>query len=158
MVARDEDAAAVGCPPPLVYLAGIASGVLLHAFGVPFDLALPLSARILATAVTAGLGILLMVAAVLSFRRTSQDPRPWKATPEIISTGVYRFTRNPMYVALALLQTSFATGLANGWILVLVPLVLRIVYVTAVRPEESYLDTKFGQAYAAYKQSVRRWI
>ena len=158
MVARDEDAAAVGCPPPLVYLAGIASGVLLHAFGVPLDLALPLSARILATAVTAGLGILLMVAAVLSFRRTSQDPRPWKVTPEIISTGVYRFTRNPMYVALALLQASFATGLANGWILVLVPLVLRIVYVTAVRPEESYLDAKFGQAYAAYKQSVRRWI
>jgi protein-S-isoprenylcysteine O-methyltransferase Ste14 len=158
MVARDEDAAAVGCPPPLVYLAGIASGVLLHAFGVPFDLALPLPARILATAMTAGLGILLMVAAVLSFRRTSQDPRPWKVTPEIISTGVYRFTRNPMYVALALLQASLAIGLANGWILVFVPLALRIVYVTAIRPEESYLDTKFGQAYVAYKQSVRRWI
>lgn len=158
MVARDEDAAAVRFPPPLVYLAGITSGVLLHAFGVPFDLALPRPARIVATAVTAGLGTLLMAAAVTSFRRTGQDPRPWKVTPEIISTGVYRFTRNPMYVALALLQTGLATGLANGWILALVPVALRIVYVTAVRHEESYLEARFGQAYVAYKQSVRRWV
>ncbi len=158
MVSRDEDAAAVRFPPPLVYLAGVASGALLHAFVAPLDIALPLPMRIATTAFAVGLGILLMATSAGLFRRTGQHPKPWRVTPEIISTGVYRFTRNPMYVALALAQAGIAIGLANGWILVLVPVVLWVVYITAVRHEETYLEAKFGQTYLDYKRSVRRWV
>lgn len=96
--------------------------------------------------------------AVGLFRRTGQDPKPWKTTPEIISTGVYRFTRNPMYLGMALLQVGIGVGFANGWILALLPPVLVIIYAVAIRPEETYLESKFGDGYTAYKKSVRRWL
>jgi len=99
-----------------------------------------------------------MIGAVKLFKRTGQDPKPWQPTPEIISTGIYRYTRNPMYVALALIQIAIGLGLANGWIIVLVLPVLIIVDITAIRPEEAYLERKFGAAYTDYKKSVRRWL
>jgi protein-S-isoprenylcysteine O-methyltransferase Ste14 len=80
------------------------------------------------------------------------------STPEIISSGVYRATRNPMYLGMILLQIGIGIGLANGWILVLIPLVLVIINATAIRHEEAYLEGKFGDTYTAYKASVRRWI
>ncbi|MDH3214158.1 MAG: isoprenylcysteine carboxylmethyltransferase family protein [Myxococcales bacterium] len=117
-----------------------------------------MSARIGAAVAVGGLGVAMMAKAMGLFRRTGQDPRPWKGTPEIIAIGVYRVTRNPMYVGMALLQIGIGMGLANGWILVLVPPVLALVYATAIRHEEAYLESKFGDTYLAYKASVRRWI
>jgi protein-S-isoprenylcysteine O-methyltransferase Ste14 len=110
------------------------------------------------TAAAAALGLVLLAGALGLFRRTGQDPKPWKSTPEIIATGVYRFTRNPMYLGMALLQAAIGVGWANGWILALVPAVLAVVYATAIRHEEAYLERKFGDAYLHYKRSVRRWI
>jgi protein-S-isoprenylcysteine O-methyltransferase Ste14 len=92
------------------------------------------------------------------FMKTGQDPTPWKPTTEIISTGIYRFTRNPMYVGLALVQTGLAVAMANLWLVALLPVVLAVVYATAIRHEEAYLERKFGEAYLDYKRSVRRWI
>jgi len=158
VVAREDDSAGVALPPPLVYLAALLAGVVLHRLVVRFALPLPATARIAGAAVAAGLGVVLMAGAVGGFRRTGQNPKPWTVTPEIITTGVYRFTRNPMYVALALVQVAFAIGLANGWILVFLPVVLGIVHVTAILPEEAYLEQKFGAPYVQYKQSVRRWL
>jgi protein-S-isoprenylcysteine O-methyltransferase Ste14 len=63
-----------------------------------------------------------------------------------------------MYVGMALLQIGIGIGLANGWILVLVPPVLVIIYATAIRREEAYLERKFGDTYIAYKATARRWI
>ena len=67
-----------------------------------------------AAAVTTAIGIGVMAAAIGLFRRTGQNPKPWESTPEIISTGVYRFTRNPMYVSMALLQTGIGLALASA--------------------------------------------
>jgi protein-S-isoprenylcysteine O-methyltransferase Ste14 len=99
-----------------------------------------------------------MVGAWRLFRETGQDPRPWLATPEIVSSGVYRFTRNPMYVSLALGQSALGIGLGNLWILLLVPVVCAVVQITAIRHEEAYLERKFGDSYRDYKKSVRRWL
>jgi protein-S-isoprenylcysteine O-methyltransferase Ste14 len=63
-----------------------------------------------------------------------------------------------MYVSMGLLQLSVGIALDNGWILAFLPIVLGIVYVIAIRHEESYLEAKFGEAYQSYKSSVRRWI
>jgi protein-S-isoprenylcysteine O-methyltransferase Ste14 len=63
-----------------------------------------------------------------------------------------------MYVGMALLQLGIGIGWANGWILTLIPPVLIIIYVTAIRHEEAYLEQKFGDSYAEYKNSVRRWL
>jgi protein-S-isoprenylcysteine O-methyltransferase Ste14 len=157
MAHNDPDAAAVRFPPPFVYLGAVIVGVLLHVL-LPLRLGVAPGVRIAGAAVAALLGLAAIAGAIRLFQRTGQDPKPWEPTPEIISTGVYRFTRNPMYVGMALLQIGIGVGLANGWILALVPLALVLVYLTAVRHEEAYLERKFGETYASYKRSVRRWL
>ena len=132
-----DDAAAVRFPPPLVYLFAVIAGALLHAYVLPLPCEIALGARVAAGTAIAALGTAVMIGAIGLFRRTGQDPKPWKTTPEIVSTGVYRFTRNPMYVGMALLQTGIGIGFANGWILALGPPVLVIIYAMAIRPEEA---------------------
>lgn len=155
---QTKDGAAVRIPPPLVYLGGVIVGVLGHAFVLPLPIELSTPWRIALTLAAAAPAVVLLAGAIGLFRRTGQDPKPWEPTPAIISTGVYRFTRNPMYVGLACLQLAIGFGLANGWIILLVPVVLAIVHVTAIRHEEAYLERKFQDEYARYKTSVRRWI
>ena len=156
--ANGDDGAAVRIPPPLIYLAAIIVAGLLHAYMWPMPLLLEFGPRLTVSLTFVMLGIVLMASAIGLFKRTGQDPKPWKSTPEIISTGVYRFTRNPMYLGMALLQIGIGAGLENGWIVAFVPPVLLAVYRTAVRPEEAYLVGKFGDAYRQYRRSVRRWL
>jgi len=158
MDASERDGAAVRFPPPFVYLIAVILGVLLHAFALPLPFALALGARIALAAAAALLGIGMIAAAIGLFRRTGQDPKPWASTPEIVSSGIYRITRNPMYVGMASIQAAIGIALANGWILALVPPVLVVIYLTAIRHEEAYLERKFGETYLSYKRSVRRWL
>lgn len=153
-----EEGAAVRFPPPLVYLIAMIVGVLAQAFVAPLHLDFSSSFRIGGAVVIACISVPLMASAISLFNRSGQDPKPWAVTPEIITSGIYRFTRNPMYVGMALLQVAVGVGLASGWILAFVPIVLVIVYVIAVRHEESYLEQKFGSIYTDYRASVRRWI
>jgi len=153
-----SDGAAVRFPPPLVPLIALAVGVLLHRFVRPLPIPLegPLRYGLGLVLLTAGIAVI--AAALGRFRSSGQNPEPWASTPEIITTGIYRFTRNPMYVALGLLQTGIGVALANGWIVLLVPVALAGVYQIAIRHEEAYLERKFGSIYTDYKTSVRRWI
>ena len=153
-----KDGATVRIPPPVVYLGAVIAAVLVHAFVAPLPFGLPIVLRTIVGGSAAVLSLVFMGFAIDSFRRTGQDPKPWAMTPEIISTGIYRVTRNPMYVGMALLQIAIGIGLANWWVIVAVPMVLVIVYSTAIRHEEAYLKRKFGRVYIDYKHSVRRWL
>lgn len=157
MDVQQRDGAAVRLPPPLAYLAGLIVGGLLQLL-LPVHVALPLALRIGLSLATALLGLWLLAGAIGLFRRTGQDPKPWLGTPEIIATGVYQHTRNPMYVGMALVQASIGIAWANFWILAAIPVVLLAVYATAIRHEEAYLEQKFGEQYLAYKRLVRRWL
>lgn len=158
MALPEKDGAAVRVPPPLVYLAAIVAGALLQKSLLRLSLGLPQSARIGAAIGAAVFGVGLMVVAAALFRRTGQDPKPWESTPEIVSTGPYRLTRNPMYLGMALVQGGIGLSLSNGWILLLLPIVLLVIYLTAIYHEEAYLERKFGDTYLAYKASVRRCL
>lgn len=153
-----SDAAAVRLPPPLVYLGAVIAGILCQACVAPLRLGLGAALRIGSSALAVLIGLALLAGALGLFRRTGQDPKPWKPTPAIVSSGVYRLTRNPMYVGMAALQLGIGIGAENGWILLLLPVVLAIVYASAIRHEEAYLERKFGAAYLDYKRSVRRWL
>ena len=96
--------------------------------------------------------------AVRTMRRTGQDENPWKPTPSLIESGPYRFTRNPMYLQLVIICIGFAFILENAWILLLTPLAALALQELAIRPEEAYLERKFGETYLAYKRRVRRWL
>ena len=157
MDAEANDSAAVRLPPPLVYAAALVAGIGLQ-FLWPLPIGLARGARAALALLVFLLGTPLVVGALRLFRETGQDPKPWIATPEIISGGVYRFTRNPMYVGMALLQAAIGIGLGNPWIVLLVPVTCAVVQITAIRHEESYLERKFGEPYLEYKRSVRRWL
>lgn len=153
-----SDAARVRFPPPLLYLLSTGAGMLLHAYVRPWPLPGSPALRLGLLVGLALAGLLLAAAALRRFRATGQDPLPWTPTPTLITDGIYRWTRNPMYVALALLQAAVGAAFANLWIFAGVPVSLAAVYVVAVRPEERYLEEKFGEAYRRYRTSVRRWL
>ena len=157
MSSDPRDGAAVRVPPPLTYLVAVVAGIGLQ-FVSPLSIGLAGSIRAALALVVALLGLALLAGAMRLFRATDQDPKPWVATPEIISTGVYRFTRNPMYVGVGLLQAAIGIGLGNPWILLLAPVACVVVQFTAIRHEEAYLERKFGDAYRDYKKTVRRWV
>ncbi len=156
--ASSNDGAAVRFPPPFVPLTALALGVVVHLWLLPLRIPLEGVPRYGLAVLLLALGLLLMAGAFGLFRRTGQDPKPWLSTPEIISTGVYRYTRNPMYVSMGLLQAGIGVAVANGWIVLLVPVVWSVIYLIAIRHEEAYLEGKFGSAYTDYKASVRRWL
>ncbi|MCP4250598.1 MAG: isoprenylcysteine carboxylmethyltransferase family protein [bacterium] len=159
MSSRNRDAAAVRFPPPFLFLISIGLGVLGHRFVRPWPL--PglegLTRTVIGLAVVSA-GVGLAVVALGLFKRTGQEPEPWKSTPSIVNDGIYRYSRNPMYVALAVVQVGVGLGLGNLWIVASVALSLAAVYFVAVRPEETYLERKFGDEYRRYKARVRRWL
>jgi protein-S-isoprenylcysteine O-methyltransferase Ste14 len=153
-----EAGAAVRFPPPFVPLIALAAGVVAHLWFWPLRLSIEGVWRYGAGGLLVAIGVALMAAAFGLFRRTGQDPAPWENTPEIISTGIYRWTRNPMYVSMGLLQAGFGVLLANAWVVLLVPVTWFVIYAIAIRHEEAYLEGKFGSVYLDYKRSVRRWL
>lgn len=83
---------------------------------------------------------------------------PGLPTTAVVSTGPFRYTRNPLYLSALGLYLGAAPATNTVWLLVLlIPLVL-ILDVGIVRREERYLEAKFGEPYRAYKKQVRRWV
>jgi protein-S-isoprenylcysteine O-methyltransferase Ste14 len=143
-------------PPPLVYVAGLLAGWLIgKAWGLgDFDdrWADPTSL------VAAIAGAALMASAFGLFRRAGTDPLPMRPTTALVFGGPYRFTRNPMYLGMALVYLAFALLFDLPWALVLLPLVLVVIQTQVIAREERYLEAKFGEEYRAYRSRVRRWL
>ena len=105
-------------------------------------------------------GALIGIWAVLSFKkaRTTVDPtRPEKATALVI-IGCYRFSRNPMYLAMLLVLLAYTIRLGNLYTLLLPAAYVLYITEFQIKPEESALSALFGEAYLLYKKKVRRWI
>jgi protein-S-isoprenylcysteine O-methyltransferase Ste14 len=142
----------------LVYAVAIAGGVALSFAGRRWPLLLGTPWRI-AAAVVLGIAALALAATTLVlFRRSGQNPLPWTPTPALLTSGPYQFSRNPMYVAATILQVAIGLGCNNTWIILLSGVALAVVHVVAVRPEETYLREKFGDAYRDYAARVRRYL
>jgi protein-S-isoprenylcysteine O-methyltransferase Ste14 len=148
-----QGGARVRVPPPAVFAAAIAVGWFL-----PIGFAMALWLRLLLGGLLIVGGIALMAPAIRLFRKTGQDPAPWKPSPELIAQGPYRFTRNPMYVGLTLVTLGIGLAGARLGVLLLAPLALLAVHFAAVLPEERYLADKFGEPYLQYKTRVRRYL
>jgi len=158
-MANTESAGAnVRFPPPLVALLSVLLGVALnYAYSLP-TIPLRASVRIALGIVIIIAGLAPAIAARVHFKRTGQSVIPWKPTPELIFQGPYRYTRNPMYVGLTLMQIGIGVALNNLWISLLAAVTLAIIHVIAVRPEEAYLSEKFGDPYRQYLTRVRRYL
>ena len=104
----------------------------------------------------AGLG--LVASARIFFKRTGQNPAPWKPSPELILKGPYRITRNPMYLGVTLFEIGLGLAVNNLWISLFAAPALLTVHFIAVLPEERYLSEKFGESYKAYLAQVSRYL
>jgi protein-S-isoprenylcysteine O-methyltransferase Ste14 len=155
-----RDAAAVRVFPPGVPALTILLGLVLQrVWPISVDLGVRPATRY-------WIGALIVVSAILGlglwsvilFRRSGQDENPWKPTPQIVERGPFRISRNPMYLQMIIVCIGVALLLANPWILLLTPLGAWVLHHFAIRPEEAYLERKFGQTYRAYKDRVPRWL
>jgi protein-S-isoprenylcysteine O-methyltransferase Ste14 len=155
-----RDIAGVIAPPPLIYagalLVGGVLGRLVPSFAWPLDIAVE-GARIAGLALLA-LGILLLAAGLLQFRRHGTPVPPHRPTTALVTTGVYRISRNPLYLALTALYLGIGLLLPSLPVLVLVLPVLVAMRYGVIAREERYLEGKFGDAYRDYKTRVRRWL
>lgn len=153
-----NDNPGVIAPPPLLYAAalgiGLAIDLLLFRLHTGISAPLRYGIAILLLAVA----IALAASALGRFRRAGTRAEPWQPTTAIVTSGVYAFTRNPMYVAMALLYLAAAIAADSVIALILlVPLLVTVHYGVVAR-EERYLEAKFGDEYRRYKETVRRWI
>lgn len=103
-------------------------------------------------------GIVLNIGGFVTQRRAGTDPIPFNPSTRIVAHGLYRFTRNPMYVGFALATLGLAILAESVWALLAVPIGLVLITRIVIAREERYLERKFGEEYLNYKRRVRRWI
>jgi protein-S-isoprenylcysteine O-methyltransferase Ste14 len=157
---QQRDSADVRLFPPAAPLVTVLLGAALDQI-VPIRIGflLPAPARYwIGGLVIAGALLGLGLWSVYLMRSGGQSENPWKPTSHIERRGPFRITRNPMYLQMVLICIGFAVLLANVWILVLTPFCAWTLQQLAIKPEEAYLERKFGEDYLAYKRAVRRWI
>ncbi|HKS04110.1 MAG TPA: isoprenylcysteine carboxylmethyltransferase family protein [Chthoniobacterales bacterium] len=157
METETDDHPKVVAFPPLLWLIGAVVSVLVHSFLFSIQILPEPFASILGIAclVTA---LSLALPALFTMRSAGTNINPAKPALLIVRGGPYRFTRNPMYLALCLVQAGIGF-LLNDCITLLfvVPLAL-VLHFGVILPEEQYLEAKFGEQYLALKREVRRWI
>ncbi|MBB3764380.1 methyltransferase family protein [Sphingomicrobium lutaoense] len=161
MAGKDKDIAGVIAPPPLIYGIPLALGLWIHAtiggMDVP-ETILPWLPRALTGGALAAAGAVIIVLALLRFGQAKTPPEPWEETTALVTGGIYRRTRNPMYLGMALIF--FGITLIAACLLLLALFVLAVVVIDrgVIRREESYMERKFGDDYRAYKAATKRWI
>jgi protein-S-isoprenylcysteine O-methyltransferase Ste14 len=123
-----------------------------------FALSLPWRAAFTLILFTVGLAIAL--AGVVAFRlaKTTVNPLTPVATTAMVTSGIYRFTRNPMYLGFLFVLAGWAMYLSNLLAFALLPLFVLYLTRFQIVPEERALCAKFPDAFTAYKCSVRRWL
>ena len=157
---ESKDAAKVRFLPPAIPLITIVVGAAFSAYW-------PLSEKFIVAAparyfVGGGIAIgALLVFGLWSFliiRLGGQSENPWSPTTHIEVTGPYRITRNPMYLQMVLVCIGVGMAIRSWWVLLFTPIAALALYWLAIRPEEEYLEAKFGATYLAYKRRIRRWL
>lgn len=150
--------AGVHFPPPILYLGGLLAGWLLDRFAKPLPLSRLGGGVLPVGAVLVVAGVLLVAWGMLTFRRAHTAIVPHRPASRVVTSGPYRFTRNPMYTGLAIAYCGAAAALNSAWPLVLLPLVIALLVRLVIDREEAYLASAFGGEYDAYRQRVRRWL
>lgn len=155
----NADNANVIAPPPLMAAVAVVAGVLLDRLAPAYMLTVMVSigARIAVGLVLMAAGGALGFAAVRAFRTAGMAVRPWKPSSMLVTTDVFEWVRNPMYVGLILLLAGFAVIIASDWTLVMTIAFALALHFGVIKREERYLEAKFGDAYRVYRKRVRRY-
>jgi protein-S-isoprenylcysteine O-methyltransferase Ste14 len=153
-----RDHAGVIAPPPLLMVLCIAVGFLAEHFQhFPIFPADQPIRRPLCFAVF-GAAVIIFVAAIRELIIHRTHPSPYKPTATIVDTGIYRFSRNPIYVGFLLVVVACAACANSAWLLLAAVALFVLLRFGVVSREEQYLSRKFGDVYDEYRRKVRRWM
>jgi len=154
--ASESDTLGVRVPPPLIYLTSILIGAAI-------DRLTPV--RVLPDLVTGWLGGALVLLAVTisgfsvrEFRKAKTTFRVDRPVSALITTGPFRYSRNPLYLSLSILQAGIGIWMNSVWVVVLLVPTVAVMTRGVIVREEKYLAEKFGKAYRDYQATVRRWL
>ncbi len=151
-----KDIPNVIAPPPLIFLSGLLLGGIVSYFNWLLILPNVLAGLLANLLILLGIGIIAI--AYLQMRKAKTNIEPWKPTTKILDSGVYKYSRNPIYVAMILIYLGVTCLFNSVWFLLFLPLCVLTIHFGVILREEKYLKNKFGEDYLDYKQRVRRWI
>jgi len=152
------DVAGVIALPPLIFLSFLAAAAVLEAI-VPLQvLAMYAFPRYLAGAALAVAGFFSILMATGRFQAAGTNIPPTLPATALVVDGIYRRTRNPIYLGMTLLFLGLGVAAGSVWAVGLVVPLLWVINTGVIAREERYLERKFGDAYRAYKARVRRWF
>ncbi len=152
------DVAGVIALPPLIFLGFLAAAAVLEAV-VPLPvLAAHAFPRYLAGAVLEAGGFVMIVMGMRRFQAAGTNIPPSLPTTALVVDGIYRRTRNPLYLGTTLVYLGLGVAAGSFCAIGLVVPLLWVINTGVIAREEHYLERKFGDAYRAYKARVRRWV
>lgn len=156
MPRRETDTAGVIAPPPLIYAAALFAAYFLNRF-LPLP-GLSLGPRWGLAGLLTVAGALCAVSAFAAMRRAQTPVDPYRASQCLVTDGPFRYTRNPLYLALSAFYLAGGLAFNSAWVWILFPIVMLVMSRGVIAREERYLAGKFGAAYEDYRASVRRWL
>ncbi len=157
--ANPDDRPAVPVKPPLVLLGLIALGIMLQWFApVGGGLFVWGADGLLAGVLLSATGVLIASTAMRAFTQAGATVMPNRPNATLVKAGLYKYSRNPMYVGLILIYAGFAALLGSVWALILLPVFVAYVRYFAIAREEAYLKRRFGEVYVAYMRKIPRWF
>jgi protein-S-isoprenylcysteine O-methyltransferase Ste14 len=156
MAATQPDNPGVIARPPLLYLGALAVGLALHYVW-------PLApwngpGRSIAGLALIALGAALLFACLRRFRGAGTNVQTSQPTTALVTSGPYRYSRNPIYIGLSAIYLGIAVLVDSAAVAVLLVPVLLLIRYGVIAREEAYLERKFGDEYRRYRQTTRRWL
>ncbi len=142
--------------PPVVALMFIVIAYFLGRF-VPIPVVAPMSVRNVGLLLTF-IGFLLGVGAFMEFRKARTTLDPHGTVKQVVTSGIYRFTRNPIYLGFLLMVIGLPLNSGLIWGLIMSPLYIIMMTRLVIEREEAYLEKKFKDQYTTYRSRVRRWL
>ena len=151
------DSPRIFVPPPLIYVAALVLGLAIDGrFSDPT--VAPASILLAASGLLMFAGLGLMLAGLLTFLWKGARAEPWRGTDVFVAGGIYRLTRNPMYLGFSLAYAGLALLFRSPVAGLLLLPVLLVMDRLVIPREEAYLARRFGETYEAYRRRVRRWL
>jgi len=155
---KTKDNAGVHVPPPFIY--AVVFGLAMIAKSqFPIDIQLLSSHQIhILDWVLIIFAFGILIPGLWRFWRSKNTLITFRPAKSLQTTGIYAYTRNPMYLALLVLYVGLACLSENCWALIFLPVLFVIIQNYIIYPEERYLERAFGEEFKIYKSKVRRWI